>query len=88
MAGQSGGSQKKRKIKTSRGLRRSSLRVPLSVVQLALLGKGLVASFVPAEAKTAWRGVGTATTPFDRQQAELNRKLYPHLYDQPTRSTR
>jgi hypothetical protein len=88
MASQQGKGKKKRTHKVSRGLRQSSRKVPLSVVQLALLGKGLVASIMPVEAKTAWRGVGTVRTPFDRQQAELNRVLDPHHYDSPQRRAR
>lgn len=79
--------QKKRTHKVSQGLRKH-VKAPQSAVQLVLAGKGLLASFVPVEAKTAWRGVGTVTTPFDRQQAELNKQLYPHLYDEPKRSSR
>ena len=87
MASQSGKSQRKRKPKTSRGLRRSSRKAPLSVVQLVIEGKGLYASFEPVEAKTAWRGVGEVRTPFDAKQVVENRKLYPHLFE-PQRSNR
>lgn len=72
-------SKKKRTKKVSKGLH-GARKHPLTTLQRALLGKGLIASFTPVEAKVPWRGVGEVHTPFDRQQAALNRKLYPHLF--------
>ena len=80
--------KKKRVHKVSKGLRRHK-KCPLSAVQRVLEGKGLYASYEPVEAKTPWFGVAVLHgPPFDRRQAELNKVLYPHLYDTPKRSTR
>lgn len=72
--------QRKRKQKTSSGLRRSSSPVHLTVVQKVNLGHGMLDSTEETDCKP-WRGVGEIRGPlFDPEQAEFNRKAYPHLW--------
>lgn len=50
---------------------------------LFLMGKGQYATIKPSKAArdTPWRGMQSPSNPvFDRQQVEINRKLYPLLF--------
>lgn len=68
----------------SKGLRKAR-KHPLTTLEKALLGKGRVQAFEPLGIKSAWRGVGTVVVPFDKAQADENKRLYPHLFSDEQR---
>lgn len=75
--------KKPRTPKTSKGIN-GAKRHPLSEVMKALLGKGMVARFKEIEMKASWRGAHLGA-PYNSEQAELNRSLYPHLFPEDAR---
>lgn len=61
----------------------------MTEIQKILLGGGRLASLRPVECKSPWRGAaGVSDPPFDRTQAEENRRLYPHLFEPERRRTK
>ena len=70
---------KKRKPKTSKGVH-GATRHRLSEVGKALLGKGVVAATRHVACKSNYKGVHIVNEPYDRAQAEENKRLYPHLF--------
>jgi len=73
--------KKKRTSKTSKGIH-GATHHPLSEQEKALLGKGVVQRFQPIVILHAWKGAREETYPlFDKEQAEENRKAFPHLFE-------
>lgn len=58
-----------------------AVRHPLTPLERVLAGKGQFAALKPVECKAPWRGMTEPARPvFDAEQAELNKRLYPHLF--------
>lgn len=74
------GSNKKRQrtSRKSQGVVGAS-HSPLTEVEKALIGKGLVRSIREIDCKP-WRGTGGYGPPYDAKQAAENKLLYPHLF--------
>ena len=71
--------KKQRTPKKSKGVH-GQRRHPLSGLERALLGKGLIQAHQPIPIHNPWRGVSHVTVPYDAAQVAENRKLYPHLF--------
>lgn len=69
---------KKRAHVVSQGTAKMSQH-PLSEVEKAILGKGLVQSTRPVNALRAWSGVGEPKHPYDAEQAAWNVANLPFL---------
>lgn len=69
---------KRRTKVVSRGTARMSQH-PLTEVEKAILGKGIVQSTHPVDALKPWTGVGNPREPFDAEQAKWNRENLPFL---------
>lgn len=73
--------KKARKHKVSKG-EHGATRHRLDPLEKALLGKGAVQRTEPVECKSPWRGARDVNYPlFNKEQAEINREMYPHLFD-------
>lgn len=71
--------KKQRTPRTSKGIHGAE-KHPLTEVEKALLGKGLVRSTKHIPIKSDWRGASGFNDPWDPKQAVLNKVLYPHLF--------
>ena len=71
--------QRKRAKKVSKGTSVGARPIPLTEGEKIRLGHGILDRIKPVEC-SAWRGVQSVREPFDKAQAEENRRLHPHLF--------
>lgn len=71
--------KKQRKPKTSAGVH-GATKHPLTELEKALLGKGLMRTMHHVPCKSNYKGVVNVSTPFDKAQVDENKRLYPHLF--------
>ena len=70
---------RKRASKTSKGINKGAKRNPQTKLALVSLGKGQFAT-MNSVSGVPWRGIETVQKPFDADQVEKNKILYPHLF--------